>query len=62
MELLLEWLGLNEQSLNYLLNPNAIKRMGLNDIELSTGLTQRHQKLQLRLRFANFSTKFVTRP
>ena len=36
MELLLEWLGLNEQSLNYLLNPNAIKRMGLNDIELST--------------------------
>ena len=36
MELLLEWLGLDEQSLNYLLNPNAIKRMGLNDIELNT--------------------------
>ena len=36
MKLLLEWLGLNEQSLNYLLKPNAIEGMDLNEIELNT--------------------------
>ena len=36
MKLLLEWLGLNERSLNYLLKPNAIEGMDLNEIELNT--------------------------
>ena len=36
MKLLLEWLGLNEQSLNYLLKPNAIEGMNLNEIEVNT--------------------------
>ena len=36
MKLLLEWLGLNEQSLKYLLKPNAIEGMDLNEIELNT--------------------------
>tara|TARA_B100000674_G_scaffold497547_1_gene531714 strand:- start:961 stop:2220 length:1260 start_codon:yes stop_codon:yes gene_type:complete len=36
IELLLDWLGLNEQSLNYLLKPNAIEEMKVNNIELNT--------------------------
>ena len=36
IKLLLDWLGLNEQSLNYLLKPNAIEGMKVNNIELNT--------------------------